>query len=299
MSEVDALILGCGYVGVHLARTLVGEGLKVAATSPRSENLGTIEATGARPIRADVLEPATLRPLPGLAAGVVFDLIRPQPLAADRYTTWGTRNIANLFSGVPLKALVHLSSTSVYEGRTAEWMDEDTEVDPATAFGQAQAEAERIYLDCYRENGLPVRICRAATIYGPHRTLRERLEGGAYTRVDDDEQWVSRIHVHDLVAALVAAWKRGRAGETYLLCDDEPATEREYAEITADLLGLPLPPPLPREDIRQELGAAGFERRAVVGRCSNRRMHEALGVELRYPSVREGVPASLREEGVI
>lgn len=299
MSEVQALILGCGYVGVRLARTLKDEGVGVAATTSDPQRFPEIEAAGARAIRADVLEPATLRPLAELRPTVVFDLVGPQPLAPDRYTAWGTRNIASVFVDSPPSALVYLSSTAVHEGRTTEWMDEETQVHPTTSFGEARAEAERIYLDLHQNHGFPVRICRASTIYGPHRTLRGRLESGAYTRVDDEEQWVSRIHVDDLVAGLIAAWQRGRSGSTYLLCDDEPVTEREYAEITAELLGLLLPPPLPREDIRQELGSGGFERRAVVGRCSNRRMHGDLGVELRYPSVREGVPASLREEGAI
>jgi nucleoside-diphosphate-sugar epimerase len=117
--------------------------------------------------------------------------------------------------------------------------------------------------------------------------------------VDDEQQWVSRIHVDDLVSGLVAAWRKGEPGRTYLLCDDEPVTGTEYASITADLLGLPLPPAVSREDIRGELSSSAFERRISARRCSNHRMREELGVVLRYPTVREGVPAALREEGVL
>jgi nucleoside-diphosphate-sugar epimerase len=299
MNGSRAVVLGCGYVGLRLVRALVREGVAVTATTARRERFGEVEAAGGAPVRADALEPATLRPLAAQETDVVFDLARPQQLAPGRYTSWGTRNIANLYQGKPLEALVYLSSTSVYDPRSGEWIDELTETNPTSAFGSARAEAERLYLDLFQRQAFPVRICRAPSVYGPGRTLRGRLEGGAYTRVDDDEQWVSRIHVDDLVAGLIAAWRRGAPGEIYLLCDDEPVTGREYAELTAELLSLPIPPPLPREDIRQELGEGGFERRAAVCRCSNRRMREELGVVLRYPTVREGVPASLREEGAI
>lgn len=295
----DALVLGCGYVGLRLVRALVAEGVAVSATTTRKDRFAAIEAAGATPLRADPLEPASLRPLAEQQPRVVFDLVRPQQIAPDRFTTWGTRNIVALFSQQPPQAMVYLSSTSVYDGRAGGWIDEETPVRPTSAFGEARAEAERIYLAAFHEHALPVRICRAPSIYGPHRTLRGRLESGAYSRVDDEEQWVSWIHVDDLVAGLLAAWRRGRPGEIYLLCDDEPVTGRDYAELTADLLALPLPPPLPRDDIRHELGSGGFERRAAVGRCRSRRMHEELGLELRYPTVREGVPASLREEGAI
>jgi nucleoside-diphosphate-sugar epimerase len=299
MTQSHAVVLGCGYVGLRLVRSLVDEGVRVTAATAREDRLSAIEAAGAYPVRADALEPATLRPLAEMRPQVVFDMIRPQQLAQGRYTSWGTRNIASAFVEHPPQALVYLSSTSVYDGRTSGWIDEKTAAQPTSAFGEARAEAERVYLDLFRERGFPVRICRAPSVYGPNRTLRPRLEGGAYTRVDDDEQWVSRIHVDDLAAGLIAAWRRGRAGEVYLLCDDEPVTGREYTELTAELLALPIPPPLPREDIRLEMGAVGFERRSAVGRCVNRRMREELGVVLRYPSVREGVPASLREEGAI
>jgi nucleoside-diphosphate-sugar epimerase len=299
MTQHHALVLGCGYVGLRLVRHLVEQGVTVTATSSRAERLAEIESTGAHAVRADVLEPSTLKPLAELQPRVVFDLVRPQQLAIGRFTSWGTHNIAGLFLHHPPHALVYLSSTSVYEGRTPGWIDETTEAHPSSAYGEARAEAERIYLQLHREHGFPARVCRAPSVYGPHRTLRNRLEGGAYTRIDDEEQWVSRIHVDDLATGLIAAWRRGRDGEIYLLCDDEPVTGREYAELTAELLALPVPPPLHRVDIREEMGTGVVERRTAVGRCDNRRMREELGVALRYPTVREGIPASLHEEGAI
>jgi nucleoside-diphosphate-sugar epimerase len=299
MSGSRALILGCGYVGLRLAAALGQAGMQVMGTTRQRSRLPEIEATGASAALADVLEPATLLPLAEWQPEVVFDLVRPQPTGADRYTTWGTRNVANCFREQPLQALVYLSSTSVYGRRDGEWTDEDTPIDPSSPFGHARAEGEELYRELFRAHGFPIRICRAPGIYGPGRTLRDRLENGAYTRVDDDNLWVSRIHVDDLVAGLIAAWRVGVDGGTYLLCDNEPVTGREYAELTASLLSLPLPPPVSREDIRQELTQSAFERRIAARRCNNRRMREELRVALRYPSVREGVPASLREEGAI
>lgn len=299
MDEKRALILGCGYVGLNLARALVRAGVQVLATTRTEARLPELEATGARAALAEALDPTTLRPLIAWRPHVVFDLIRPQRTGEDRYTAWGTHNIGAAFADAPPEALVYLSSTAVYGRRGGEWTDETTPPAPTSPLGQARVECENVYLDLHRDRGLPVRICRVPGIYGPGRTLRERLETGAYRRIDDEELWVSRIHVEDLVAGLVAAWRHGRAGEVYLLCDDEPVTGQEYAELTASLLSLPLPPAVEREDIRQELSSSVFERRIAARRCSNRRMREELGVTLRYPSVREGVPAALRAEGAI
>jgi len=299
LSESHALVLGCGYVGLALTRCLRDAGIRVTATTRSRERFDELEAAGAIPALADVMDPATLRPLAASAPDVVFDLIRPQRIDEGRYTAWGTRNIASTFDTGSLEALIYLSSTSVYGRRSGEWTDETTEVNPSSPVGHARVEAERIYLECFQERELPVRICRVPGIYGPGRTLRQRLESGAYRRIDDEKLWISRIHAEDLAAGLVAAWLKGRAGEIYLLCDDEPMTACDYAELTARLLSLPLPPTVDRDDIRQELNRDAFERRISARRCSNRRMRTELEVDLRYPSARQGVPAALREEGAL
>jgi len=299
VSEKRALILGCGYAGLVLARALARAGVRVMGTTRREDRLGEIAAAGAEPALADALEPATLRPLAEWRPHVVFDMVRPQQIGDDRYTAWGTRDVCHAFAEVPLEALVYVSSTSVYGRRSGEWTDEATPVNPSSPLGKARVEAERIYLDCHRETGFPVRICRVAGIYGPGRTLRQRLETGAYRRIDDEGLFVSRIHVEDLADALVGAWLYGRPGEVYVLCDSDPVTGEEYAQLTADLRALPLPPAVDRVDIRSELSTTAFERRVAARRCSNRRMVEELRVSLRYPSVREGIPAALRAEGAI
>jgi nucleoside-diphosphate-sugar epimerase len=299
MSAPRALVLGCGYVGRRLARALAGRGMEVVGTTRNPARAAEVAAAGARPVLADVMRPETLSPLVAWRPSVVFDLVRPQVAGEDAYSVEGTRNVARAFADAAPGALVYVSSTSVYGRRGGEWTDEATPVNPSSAVGEARVEAERVYLDAWRERGLPARICRVPGIYGPGRTLRERLERGAYRRLDDEDHWVSRIHVDDLVEGLIAAWERGRPGEAYLLCDDEPVTGAEYAELTAELLALPLPPAVSRADIREELSGSAFERRIGSRRCSNRRMRDELGVVPRYPSVREGVPAALREEGAL
>lgn len=299
MSQKRALILGCGYVGQALARVLLREGVEVVGTTRTQERVVEIEGLGVTPLLVDVTAPATLQPLLETEPHVVFDLVRPQRIGRDRYTVWGTRNVAQTFADVPLEALVYLSSTSVYGRRYGEHTDESTEVAPSSPVGCARTEAEGVYLDLFDRTRFPVRICRVPGIYGPGRTLRQRLESGAYRRLDDNDLWVSRIHVDDLAEGLVAAWHRGTDGRTYLLCDDEPVTGKEYAELTASLLSLPLPPTIDRDDIRHELATSAFERRIGARRCSNRRMREELGVVPRYPSVRVGLAAALRAEGVI
>ncbi|MDB4948417.1 MAG: oxidoreductase [Gemmatimonadetes bacterium] len=299
MSAERALVLGCGYVGLRLARALSAEGVSVTGTTRSAGRFGEIAAAGARPELMDTGDPASLAALLRPTPEVVFDTVRPLRTGADAYTVESTRAIVDALAERPPGAAVYVGSTSVYGRRGGEWTDEATPIDPVSPAGVARAGAEALYLDAWRVRGLPVRVCRVPGIYGPGRTLRQRLETGAYLRVDDESHVVSRIHVDDLVAGLIAAWRRGRAGQVYLLCDDRPVTGGEYARLTAGLLDLPLPASVARADIRHELSAGAFERRTADRRCSNRRMREELGVALRYPTVHQGVPAALAEEGAV
>jgi nucleoside-diphosphate-sugar epimerase len=101
---------------------------------------------------------------------------------------------------------------------------------------------------------------------------------GAYPSGDN---FISRIHVDDL-AAICEAALLGDVTGAYPVADDEPCTSGEIAEFCARLLGVPLPTgPVAAPRI--------FGDRKVNGRAIRR----LLGVELRYPSYRTGIPASL------
>ena len=107
----------------------------------------------------------------------------------------------------------------------------------------------------------------------PHRTR--------WPFVGDGRAHVSRIHVDDLVEAIVRAGTSQLTGAVNI-ADDDPAPIGEVADALAAKLGLPPPP-------RVSIQAVGAE---IVGmltadrRIANRRMKEELGVVLRYPSWR-------------
>ena len=58
------LIIGCGYLGRRVAAQWRLAGHAVTALTRSPENAQTLQALGIDPILGDVLEPASLRPLP-------------------------------------------------------------------------------------------------------------------------------------------------------------------------------------------------------------------------------------------
>ena len=177
-----------------------------------------------------------------------------------------------MLGGSPAR-VVYLSTTGVYGD--AQLVDESTPAAPRTEKHRLRVEEEqRVAAGPWSSL-----ILRPAAIYGPGRGVYESLKTGK-CRVDDN--FVSRIHVDDLAAHVEAGLLSGVTG-SYPVADEEPCTSREIAEFCAKLLDLPLP---------IESAQALSTSRRVDGSAIRR----ALGITLRYPSYRVGVPASSGSE---
>ena len=190
----------------------------------------------------------------------------------------------NRLPGRDAARLVYVSSTGVYGPGGGAWVDETWPVAPITESGRARATAEAALAGA----AVPWVALRAAGIYGPGRGLVDRIRAGAYRVVGDGNSHVSRIHVVDLVAAIVAAAGSPVTGAINV-ADDDPAPIGEVADAVAARLGLPPPPRVPVAAVPAEVaGMLTADRR-----ITNRRLRDELGVALRYPSWRDGLEAEL------
>jgi len=246
--DVKWLVIGAGYTGSRLAARLASDGHEVVVTR---------RTAGDGVLAFDLAAPA---PLP--AADV---LVCTAPPGADPGAE---------LRGLVAPRIIYLSSTAVYGPGGGRWVDEHWPVAPTTRAGRARAAAEAALTG----NAIALRV---AGIHGPGRGIVERLRSGSYRIVGDGRAHVSRIHVEDLVEAIVRAGTSAVAGAINI-ADDDPAPIGEVADAIAAHLGLPPPPRVPIDAVDPEL--AGML--AADRRIANTRMKQALGVALRYPSWR-------------
>ncbi|MGH2897580.1 MAG: NAD-dependent epimerase/dehydratase family protein, partial [Solirubrobacteraceae bacterium] len=126
---------------------------------------------------------------------------------------------------------------------------------------------------------------RLAPVYGPGRGVRNRIRKGDYRILDDGQHVTSRIHVDDIARVVFAAAERAPERARYLVADDEPTTQGEYAAWLSERMGVAMPPS--RQIIEPGKPRVVHRNR----RIRNARMKQELGIELRYPSFREGEAA--------
>jgi nucleoside-diphosphate-sugar epimerase len=278
------IVLGCGYVGSRLARAALAAGDPVRVCARSTGRLQPLGTAGAEVKYLDVAVPKQLGPamasLPG--ATVLYSIPASSPLPPGL----SVRNALQASYGAAAGAFIYLSSSGLY-GATPDddvWVDESTPLvqdDPAMKNVLAdEAELERCAFDRLR-----VVTLRLAPVYGPGRGVRARLAKGDYSLLDDGVHAISRIHVDDVARVVFAAAERATNKSTYMVADDEPTTQRDYAAWLCERMQIAMPP-------SRALYEPGAPRTAHRNRkVRNAKMKRELGIELRYPTFREGEAA--------
>ena len=274
-----ALILGCGFTARRTARILLGAGWEVTATSRLPENLARLKALGARLERFDAARDRCVR----AAADGAHVLLSIPTLRLDGRLHEPTASLLAKLRGAP-RHLTYLSTTGVY-GSLRE-VSERTPAAPETERQRLRVGAE----EAVRSHGCRALVLRPAAIYGPGRGVHESMRAGRFRLAANSARMVSRIHVDDLAAIIARAVQQSVAG-TYPVADECPATSLEVARYCSALLGLPLPEAVPDECLS--------ETRKADRRVDGSAIRHRVGIGLRYPSYREGIPACIKAEPAV
>lgn len=254
-------VFGLGYSAGYVARTFAANGWEVVSTGAAG-TLAFEDEGNVRMALADANHVLSSVP-PGKES-------RGEPLdpVLERY--------GDALAG---KALSYLSSTGVYGDTRGAWVDESAPV--GTGRRSKRSEADAAWL------ALGARVYRLPGIYGPGRSVFERIAEGRAHRIDLPEQVFSRIHVEDIASGVLAGINAPSGA--YDLADDLPSSQNTLVEAACRMIGKE-PPPL------QSLDEAALSPMARAFYAENRRVangkaKRVLGWRPRYPTWREGLTA--------
>jgi len=283
-------ILGCGYVGLELARQLQDE-YEVVGVRRSAGGMAAVEATGAAAVRADVTDAEDLAQVPD-ADALVFAASsggRGADAAREVYVN-GLRTVVEAFGerDDPPDQLIYTSSTGVYGDHGGGRVDETTPLDPTTEKTRVLTEAERVAREEAAEYDIDGRVARFAGLYGPDRYRLERYLEGPVTA-----GYLNMVHRDDAAGA-VGFMLESVSEDLLLVVDDEPVDKHAFADWLADECGVEQPPKRSKAERLDDPGLSAAARRRILTskRCSNERLRD-LGYEFRYPTFREGYRAAV------
>ena len=186
-----------------------------------------------------------------------------------------------------------LFRSSVYGDTSGDWVDESFTPNPGTKRGIDRLSAEQEWLDFGVRAGVPVQIFRLSGIYGPGRSVFDRINAGLAKHIYAPATYFSRIHVEDIIQVILASISSPRPGALYNLADDEPTTSSEIIEYGYKLMGRSPPPAISLADSGlSEIGKTFYKESR---RVNNDRIKRELGVKLLFPNYRLGLDAIFNE----
>jgi nucleoside-diphosphate-sugar epimerase len=293
-----------GVVGRRLIPRLVASGHDVTAIARTPGKAHVLLRAGARPLTVDLFDHARLAEAVAGHDTVINVATHIPPLSLamlwpaawaenDRIRKIGSANLVDAAIAGGAQRFVQESFAPVYPDCGDRWIDETVPIEPVR-YNRTVVDAERAAQRFTEQGGAGV-VLRFGAFYGPDAThlpdlIRSVRKGWAPIPGHPDAYFSSISH-DDAATAVVAALQ-AKAG-TYNAVDDEPLRRRDYFDALARALGV-APPKIPPPWLAYLFGSLA---RLLLRsqRVSNRKLRAETGWAPKYPSVREGWAATIRE----
>lgn len=250
---------------------------------------------GIRIESGDLDRPETLAAFAGRATCILHTAPPPLVGTADPRTA---SLLAALAARPPLpERIVYISTSGVYGNCGGALVAEHRPVQPQSDRARRRADAEQRLQAFGRVHGVRIVVLRAPGIYAAERLPLKRLRNRTPVLRDDDDVYTNHIHADDLAAMCATALVHPAADGIYNASDDGEIRMSAWFDLLADRSGLPRPPRIARAAADGAIPAPLLSFMSESRRLCNEKIKRELGVTLRYPTVHDGVPASIDPRG--
>lgn len=278
--------LGLGFTARALARRLHPTGWRITGSTRTEEGATAIRGEG---YNALLLDSDTTPDMLANALGSATHILVSASPGEDGDPV--IRRVEQIRGELPHLAWIgYLSTIGVYGGHDGAWIDEDTAPNPTNKRGKRRVVAEQAWLDFGARCSIAVQVFRLPGIYGPGRSVFDRLRAGTSRRIIKPGQVFNRMHVDDIAGALEAAMNAATHDtRLFNLTDGNPAPPQDVIVYAAELMGIEPPPEVAFEAAEMTAMARSFY--GDNKRVSNARMMRELGYQPIYPTFEQGLAA--------
>lgn len=214
---------GAGFVGSHVVRRILADGIPVRALVRRGTDPSNLEGLDLDLREGDIRDPGALEShLEGcdvcVHAAASYSL--PEPAELYRVNVEGTRNVLEAAARAGLSALVHVSTIGTLgfpgTGSLGTVLPED-----ASDYVRSKLQGETLALE-FAARGLPVVVVHPAAPVGPGdlkpTVTGRRILAVLRSRVPTYARGaINHVPVRDVADGIVRAARQGRAGRRYIL----------------------------------------------------------------------------------
>lgn len=228
-------VLGCGWLGLPLAKAMVADAFTVKGTTTTEEKVEKLQQAGIEPYLVSLSEDGPVGDVAGFLEGSEILIINIPPKAKS-----GESYVEKIRSLVPhlqhsgIEKVLFVSSTSVYADDNSV-VTEQTTPNPDTESGKQLLEAEKVL-----QEALPrTTILRFAGLIGEGRHPVHHL--AARKGIANPDAPVNLIHRTDCIGIIKAIIAQQAWGEVFNAASPNHPTRKEYYTAKALELGLDVP----------------------------------------------------------
>jgi nucleoside-diphosphate-sugar epimerase len=186
------------------------------------------------------------------------------------------------------------------------WVDETTPFEEPLGYGRLIGPARHPLAHLAESQRLRATFMVPGWVYSNGGWLKDNiLPSMSQDRsriIGSGENYMSFVHGDDLAEAYVLAAEEigytpppydRPVTQVFNIVDDGPVTQKDFFATVGKLTGKPVPSSISREEAAQQTSELWAESLSCSGRVRNDKAKASLGWKLRYPTIREGLPAVL------
>ncbi len=239
-----------GFIGNHLAQTLVKRDYNVIALVRSRKRAEHLEKQGVKLVEGNLIHSSDVE---AAVQGVktiyhIAALYRSAKYPDKIYkevNVEGTRNIINAAEKFGVKRLVHCSTVGVHGDINSVPADEEATFAADDVYQRTKLEGELLVRKAI-ERGLPATIFRPVGVYGPgdmrFLKLFKSINRGWFRMLGSGKVLYHLIYIDDLIEGVLLCSEKPEAiGRTYILSGPRYTTIEELSKLIATVIGKELP----------------------------------------------------------
>jgi nucleoside-diphosphate-sugar epimerase len=231
-------ILGCGWLGLPLAKSLISKGFTVKGSTTTEAKLAVLESANIQAYAIRLTENEVIGNLEAfLSESEILIIDIPPKLKSDGAEHFVSK-IGTLIPFIEKSTINHvvfISSTSVYADDNT-IVTENSQAEPDTESGKQLLACEKLL---QANTNFKTTVIRFGGLIGENRHPIHFLAGRK--NLENPEAPINLIHQNDCIGIIEAVIAQNTKGEVFNAVAPYHPTRKDYYTQKAIVLGLPLP----------------------------------------------------------
>ena len=231
-------ILGCGWLGLPLAKSLINKGFSVKGSTTSEAKLAVLESANIKAHSIRLTENKVMGNIEAfLSESEILIIDIPPKLRGDGAENFVSKitTLIPFIAQSPVNHVVFISSTSVYADDNS-IVTENSQPEPDTESGRQLLATEKLLEG---NANFKTTVIRFGGLIGENRHPIHFLAGRK--NLENPEAPINLIHQDDCIGIIEAVISRNARGEVFNAVAPYHPSRKEYYTQKAVALGLPLP----------------------------------------------------------